>query len=370
MKSGGMMRIVILLYLFLLTALASLALVPIVKHLAFRFNILDQPGGRKIHTVPTPYLGGAAIFISFSCVILFNLLVLYLLSGWGESNALYGYLISKAPLVKQALPKLTAVLIGGSVVFITGLCDDIGGARFSIHWKMLGQIVAAAFAVMMGVRIECMPWQWMDMAVSIFWIFLITNAFNLLDNMDGLSAGVACIAALIFFIVAFVQGQFFMTAVLAVFIGSLLGLLRYNFPPASIFMGDAGSQFIGFILGTLTITTSYVTPISTSLLPVLMPLLILSIPLFDTLSVVMIRISEKRPIYIGDRCHLSHRLVNMGFTGRGAVIFIYLLTLITGLAAILLPSLRIIDSILIFIHTVSVLIMVSIIMYIAGRKKG
>jgi UDP-GlcNAc:undecaprenyl-phosphate GlcNAc-1-phosphate transferase len=364
------MQIIILLYLFLLTAVVSLVMIPIAKRIAFKFNILDQPGGRKVHTTPMPYLGGMAIVISFFCVIIVNVFIIYLISGQGETNALVAYLISKVPLLKRLLPILMAILIGGTIIFITGLFDDLLGDRFSVYWKILGQITAAVVAVMMGIQIDFMPWKLLDIVISLLWIFLITNSFNLLDNMDGLSAGVACIAAFIFCIVTFSQGQSFMAAILAVFAGSLIGFLRYNYPSASIFMGDAGSQFIGFVLGTLTITASYVTPFSTSLLPVFMPLVILSIPLFDTFSVVIIRIYEKRPIHIGDQCHLSHRLVNIGFTRRGAVLFIYLLTTITGLAAMLLPSLQIRDSIIIFTQTIAVLITVSIIMNIAGRKNG
>jgi UDP-GlcNAc:undecaprenyl-phosphate GlcNAc-1-phosphate transferase len=186
--------------------------------------------------------------------------------------------------------------------------------------------------------------------------------------MDGLSSGVAAISSLIFFGLAVIQGQFFMAVILITFVGSLLGFLKYNYHPSSIFMGDAGSLFIGFILSTLTIVASYVTKGSTSLLPALMPVIILSIPIFDTISVIIIRLKEHRPIYIGDKRHLSHRLVDMGFSPRHAVNTIYLLTVAIGLAAFLLPSLSISLSVLVFVQVIIILSIISILMFVGKRN--
>ena len=160
-----------------------------------------------------------------------------------------------------------------------------------------------------------------------------------------------------------------MALILSIFIGSVLGFLKYNYYPSSIFMGDAGSLFLGYILGTLTISASYVTPESASLLPALMPVIILSIPLFDTLSVIIIRIRENRPIYVGDKRHLSHRLVDMGFSPRSAVNTIYLLTFAIGLAAFLLPYLSVKLSILVFVQVITILIIISILMFVGKRNK-
>jgi UDP-GlcNAc:undecaprenyl-phosphate GlcNAc-1-phosphate transferase len=187
--------------------------------------------------------------------------------------------------------------------------------------------------------------------------------------MDGLSCGVAAISAIIFLSVSAYQGQFFIALILSVFIGSILGFLKYNYYPSSIFMGDAGSLFLGYILATLTISASYVTPESSSLLPALMPVIILSIPLFDTISVIIIRVRENRPIYVGDKRHLSHRLVDMGFSSRSAVNTIYLLTFTIGLAAFLLPYLSIRLSILVFVQVIVILIIISILMFVGKRNK-
>jgi UDP-GlcNAc:undecaprenyl-phosphate GlcNAc-1-phosphate transferase len=203
----------------------------------------------------------------------------------------------------------------------------------------------------------------------VIWIVLITNSFNLLDNMDGLSSGVAALSALIFFSITVSQGQFFMALILLIFIGSILGFLRYNYYPSSIFMGDSGSLFLGYILGTLTISASYVTTQSSSLLPALMPVFILSIPLFDTISVVLIRLKEHRPVFVGDKRHLSHRLVDMGFSPRHAVNTIYLLTIAIGLVSFLLPSLSVALSILVFIQIMIIIVIISILMFVGKQKK-
>jgi UDP-GlcNAc:undecaprenyl-phosphate GlcNAc-1-phosphate transferase len=362
------LRLFMFLYLILITLGISLLLVPLAKWAALKFNIMDQPAARKIHFSPTPYLGGAAIFISFYLVIFFHLMLIYYAPRLWQNSLFFSFIHPKLPLLQLVLPKLIGLMAGGMIIFFTGLLDDIFGDRFPLYWKIIGQLTAVALVVLLGIRLEFMPGVVPDMIFTVIWIFMITNAFNLLDNMDGLSAGVAAITSFIFFIIMLQQGQLFMAAILAAFTGSVLGLLAANFHPASIFMGDAGSQFIGFILGTLTITASYVTAGSVSLLPVIVPVIILSIPLYDTISVVIIRILERRPIYRGDQCHLSHRLVAMGFTQRGAVGFIYLLTLITGLAAVLLPALTKSGRILILLQTIAILIMVSIIMYIGGRR--
>jgi UDP-GlcNAc:undecaprenyl-phosphate GlcNAc-1-phosphate transferase len=362
------MRLFIFIYLILVTLGISSILVPVAKKIALKCKIMDKPGGRKIHLSPIPYLGGAAIFISFNLVIIFHLMLIFFAPILWQKSLFFSFIHLKLPLLYMVLPKLIGLLAGGTIIFLTGLLDDIFGNRFPIYWKIIGQLAAALLVVFLGIKTEFLPGIFPDIMVSIIWIFIITNAFNLLDNMDGLSAGVAVITAFIFFMIMLQQGQIFMAAILAVFTGSMLGLLVANFYPASIFMGDAGSQFIGFILGALTITASYVTPDCVSLLPVIMPAIILSIPLFDMISVIIIRMNEKRPVYEGDQSHLSHRLVAMGFTQKGAVGFIYLLTLITGLAAILLPALTIIGSMIILIQIIAVLMMVSIIMHIGGRR--
>jgi UDP-GlcNAc:undecaprenyl-phosphate GlcNAc-1-phosphate transferase len=280
------------------------------------------------------------------------------------------YLYIQYPLLIKTGLKLFAILFGGTIIVTIGLIDDIKGVTFSPLLKLLGQMFAAVLAVFLGIRTTFFPFTWMNYFLSISWIILITNSFNLLDNMDGLSAGVAVISACIFFAITTIQGQFFMTMILAVFIGSILGFLKYNYHPSSIFMGDAGSLFIGYILATLTISASYVIEESSTLLPALMPLWILSIPLFDTISVIIIRIREKRPIYMGDKSHFSHRLVAMGFSQRNAVNLIYLLTITIGLGAFLTPTLSLMGNIIIIFQIILILIVISILMFVGKRTNN
>jgi UDP-GlcNAc:undecaprenyl-phosphate GlcNAc-1-phosphate transferase len=346
-----------------------LLLVPQAKRLAIRWNIHDQPGERKIHQSPKPYLGGIAIYLSFIIVILVNLVLFLVLKDQASFQSNFQFLAAQYSLLIKVWLKLAAILVGATIIVVVGVIDDIDSTLISPKLKLLLQTFAAIIAVYFGVRISFFPLDWIDWTISILWIVLITNSFNLLDNMDGLSSGVAVVSGIIFLCLSAYQGQFFIALILSIFIGSVLGFLKYNYYPSSIFMGDAGSLFLGYVLATLTISASYVAPESTSLLPALMPVIILSIPLFDTLSLIIIRVKENRPIYVGDKRHLSHRLVDMGFSPRSAVNTIYLLTFTIGLAAFLLPYLSINLSILVFVQVIIILVIISILMFVGKRNK-
>jgi UDP-GlcNAc:undecaprenyl-phosphate GlcNAc-1-phosphate transferase len=348
----------------------SLILVPPVRKYAIKKKILDHPGERKIHHVPKPYLGGVAIFLSFTIVLVLNIILYLSLRNDVYIQSYFAVLTSQYSLFLSAWPKLAAIVTGSCLIVAVGVIDDINSKLISPLLKLLLQTAAALIAVYFGVRISFFPFDWMDWIFSIIWIVLISNAFNLLDNMDGLSSGVAGISAFIFFCISASQGQFFMAMILSIFMGSVLGFVKYNYYPSKIFMGDGGSLFLGYLLGTLTISASYVTQQSSSLLPALMPVVILSIPLFDTTSVILIRLKERRPIYVGDKRHLSHRLVDMGFNVPQAVNIIYLLTIAIGLAAFLLPSLPVFLAILVFFQIVIIMIIISILMFMGKRNKN
>jgi UDP-GlcNAc:undecaprenyl-phosphate GlcNAc-1-phosphate transferase len=205
--------------------------------------------------------------------------------------------------------------------------------------------------------------------MTAMWFLLMMNSFNLMDNMDGLSAGVAFISGSILFVFAVQMGQLFVATILAVFLGSLLGFLRYNFPPAKIFMGECGSSFIGYFLGTTAILlTFYRYEKNQSFLPVFAPLVIFSVLFFDTLSVIWIRRKRKLPVFKADKNHLSHRLVSLGMTKKQSVLFIYLLTLCTGIGALLLGSLNIFGGIIILLQVLIIIIIVGI-LELAGRNR-
>jgi UDP-GlcNAc:undecaprenyl-phosphate GlcNAc-1-phosphate transferase len=176
--------------------------------------------------------------------------------------------------------------------------------------------------------------------LTILWIVAISNAFNFLDNMDGLSAGVAAVCTTAFLITAIIIQQWFVAATLALLLGALLGFLFWNFPPARIFMGDGGSLVIGFVLGVLTVRTTYLLPgedFAAGWYSVFAPLIVLAVPLYDLIVVSIIRISRGKSPFVGDTNHFSHRLVARGMSRRTAVLTLYLLTAATSVAAILLP---------------------------------
>lgn len=364
-----MIREIVYFYLLLFSLALSLMFVPAAKRLALRFNIMDRPDQRKNHVSARPLLGGLAIYAAFILVILVHLGG-FLIFGQHPLFVRHLPLIAaQRPALQSLLPQLLAILTSASVMVVLGFVDDRRGVGFPYQVKFAAQILAAALVVALGVQTTFVPGGNVpNILVTILWIVGMTNAFNLLDNMDGLSAGVAIIASAIFLTLCAAQLQFFSAMILATFCGSILGFWRYNFYPASIFMGDTGSLFIGFMLGVLTITTSYVVPGSSSLLPVLSPVLILSLPIFDTASVVFIRWREGRPLFAGDRRHFSHRLVELGMSQSGAVVFVYLVALSIGVGAALLPYLPVWGSVLVLLQTAAIYAMITILMIVARRK--
>jgi UDP-GlcNAc:undecaprenyl-phosphate GlcNAc-1-phosphate transferase len=356
-------------YLFFSAFVFSLLLVQFAKKIAIRYRVLDRPDARKTHRSARPLLGGLGIFGAMLLVIAINVCALVFFQKNAFLQNHFGQLIEQIDYLADAAPKLLAILTGATLMVAVGVIDDVKGEKFRYQYKLLAQFLAAGIVAMSGVHTSFLPFVWLNQLFSIFWIVGITNAFNLLDNMDGLSGGVAAIAAGIFFYICVDQAQFFNAVLLMTLVGSVLGFLRYNFFPAKIFMGDAGSLFLGFMLGSITLTMSYVATEVSSRMPVtiIVPLLILSLPIFDTLSVIVIRWREKRPIFKGDQRHFSHRLVDLGMSQRGAVIFIYLVALSIGVGASFLPYLPSWATVLVLLQTIAIYAMITILM-LAGKK--
>ncbi len=351
------------------TALSA-ALVPLASALARRLGVLDQPGHRKVHETPTPRLGGVAVFVAFSVVVASGHWLVPLLSGIDVAAPWLGdalFVLRQAHLVES---KLVGIVAGASLAFLIGFLDDLLGSRFPVWAKAGGQILAAFFMVAAGVRVSFLPFEWMNIGLTVLWIVGMTNAFNLLDNMDGLSAGVAVVASVVLLINAWGQGQFFVSLILIAFIGSLLGFLFFNFNPASVFLGDCGSLFIGFVMASLTLLERYVTTASSTLFPVLMPVVVLAVPIIDTLTVIVIRVREGRPIYVGDNRHLSHRLHSLGFSKRATVLFIYLATLSLGLGAMSLRTASLGESLLMLVQTAGFIALLLILMFVDRQESG
>jgi len=293
---------------------------------------LDEPGGRKQHAAPR--LGGIAFFVSFTVTVLTGYLLAPYLITFSELRAAFPTFASALSTAHTVQTQLFGLLTGALVIFAVGLVDDVLGERFPVSLKFGGQCVAAAIPVACGIQVEFTGIGLLNVVLSFLWILGISNAFNLLDNMDGLSAGVAVSSSFIFFLNALALGEIFLCLILAAFMGALIGFLRFNLHPARVFMGDCGALFIGFTLSSLTILEAYVSPASSTLFPVLMPVLVLAVPLIDTLSVIVIRLREGRPVYRGDRCHLSHRLVASGLSEPRAVKFLFLMTIALGMGAL------------------------------------
>ncbi|MCG6981588.1 MAG: glycosyl transferase [Deltaproteobacteria bacterium] len=299
---------------FLLAFALSAGLTPLVRKVAIRFGQVAEPREDRWHSRPTAVMGGVAIAISFYLALL-GLLI---------------FLPTAGPLAKY-LPLLVCAFL----VFVLGLVDDM--YSLAPQTKLVGQIIAASFLVFFGFKINWFESYTFNTFFSIFWIVGITNAFNLLDNMDGLSAGIAVISLLFLAAITIINlgggignGHLLL---IALFMGALLGFLLYNFHPASIFMGDGGSLFIGFLLAGLS-THARVFH-STHLLPIIMvPVLILFIPILDTGFVSVMRTLFGRSIARGGRDHSSHRLVAIGLPERQAVLTLYGFSLFGGTVAL------------------------------------
>jgi UDP-GlcNAc:undecaprenyl-phosphate GlcNAc-1-phosphate transferase len=362
------MRLLLYLAIFGETLFLSYLLMPLIIHLASRWKVVDQPGHRKVHHAPKPLMGGVGIFSSFAIVIAGNLIGFMILHGTGWVQEHLVSMVRIFPLFSSAMPRLLLILAGGFFIHLLGLADDIFKDRLSYKLKFAVQFVVVLIVVIGGVRTDFMEDRIMNVLVATLWIVGITNSFNLLDNLDGLTAGVSVISAGILFAVALLQGQIFFAFILCALAGASFGFLIHNFHPSKLFMGDSGSLFLGYMFGTLTVTGSYVVKSSASLLPVLLPILVLSIPLYDTFSVMLIRWREGRPLFLGDKRHFSHRLLELGLSHREAVIFIYLVSFCVGIAAMLLPYVSLAASVLLVLQAIIVYALITIL--IATRRRA
>jgi UDP-GlcNAc:undecaprenyl-phosphate GlcNAc-1-phosphate transferase len=349
---------------FAAAAITSAGLVWPARLIAHRLGIIDNPGARKVHASPTPRAGGIAVFLSF----LFVVAVGYRLTTHLSDLPWIASVLPTSSLVLRdafrVSSKLLAFTLGSTLAFAVGLADDLAGGRFPVWVKIGGQVLGAVILIAAGVTTTFLPYAWMNLVVTLLWLVGMTNAFNLLDNMDGLAAGVAFVASLVLLINAWSLDEVFISLILVAFMGSLLGFLVFNVHPARIFLGDCGSLFIGYAMGSLTLLERYVTHASGLLFPVLMPVLVLAVPLVDTATVVFIRLRERRPIYIGDNRHLSHRLVSLGFTRPRAVSVLYMLTFCLGLGAAALVDATLFQSVLVLMQTAGFVAVVLMLMFV------
>jgi UDP-GlcNAc:undecaprenyl-phosphate GlcNAc-1-phosphate transferase len=289
---------------------------PLVRRVALRLGIIDQPSARKMHVSPIPLLGGVAIYGACIAAVL-----------------LFGN--------RFRLNELVSILVGASLMSFLGVWDD--RRSLSPFPKLIGQFLAAAILVLTGVRIGTFPWEIVNIVVTMGWVVVITNAMNLLDNMDGLSGGIGAAAAIYFLLLAAMNRQYLVGALSAALVGACLGFLVYNFNPASIFMGDAGSLFLGFMLAAVGIKLRF--PDGIEIVTWMVPVLILGLPLFDTTLVVVSRLRRGlNPLTTPGKDHVSHRLVAMGYTRREAVLICYLICAGLGVVALFITQASLVEG--------------------------
>ncbi len=351
------------------SVMASLIFVRFAMRMAVQWDVQDHPIGRKDHAKVTPLLGGLGIYAAFVTVLGAGLAAVYGVSHTMADNDLFALLAQQQPLLQTAFPKLLALMAGATLLLIIGIIDDIHGIDFSPAIKLVAQIVAAAIAVAGGAQSSFLPAPWLNFVFSMAWIVAISNAFNFLDNMDGLSAGIGLICGALFFWLTASQGQYFSALTFSILCGALLGFLWYNRHPARIFMGDVGSLFTGYMFGVLTLTSSYVVSDSTSLLPVIIPIVVLGVPIYDAVTVILIRIRERRPVYVGDQCHISHRLLKLGMSRNQAVLFVHLICIAIGMSALLLPYLSLRLSMFVLVQTILIYLILTLLIRAGSKRK-
>lgn len=307
--------------IFVISFFLTLAGTPLIRRTAMAIGFVDMPAGRKMHREPMPLMGGVAIFggaiIAF--VLIFIIFRLYTLTD-----------------------EVIGILLAISVMAGVGLLDDrTGGLSASV--KLGGQVVAVAILAFFGVRVELTLPLVLNIFLTVVWILTISNAVNFLDNMDGACAGISSVAAAFILLIAAVNGQELVAALAAGILGATLGFLRYNFNPARIFMGDAGSLFLGFLLSVLALELNF--PQNSSFVTWMIPALILGVPLSDLALVTIARLRRGvNPFNTPGKDHLSHRLVRLGFTQREAVLLLYLLGGAFGLVAIFITQASIVEG--------------------------
>jgi UDP-GlcNAc:undecaprenyl-phosphate/decaprenyl-phosphate GlcNAc-1-phosphate transferase len=291
--------------------IASILLTPVVKKLAFKIGATDKPNYRKVHQKIMPRLGGLAVFISF---------ILGVLIIQPESQYHIG------------------IIIGSFIIILTGVFDDM--YEISAKVKLLGQLLAAFSAVFIGgVDVDFinvpffgqLDFGMLSLPLTILWIVGITNAINLIDGLDGLASGVSSIALITIAGMAYIMGNTYVVVIASIMLAATLGFLKHNFHPAKIFLGDTGALFLGYMIAVLSLLGFK----GVTMISLIIPIIILGVPISDTLFAIARRILHKQPLSAPDKSHLHHCLLGLGFTHRQTVLLIYAMAAFFGLAALI-----------------------------------
>ncbi|WP_226670833.1 glycosyltransferase family 4 protein [Metabacillus litoralis] len=299
---------------FILSFAVTVLITPLVKKIAIKIGATDQPNTRKIHKEIMPRMGGLAIFI----------------------GVIAGFLY-----LKPQSPYMTEVIIGAFIIILIGILDD----RFTLpaRYKFLGQLIAAIVVASSGLLVDKFNVPFFETVhlgvwsypVTVLWIVAITNAINLIDGLDGLAAGVSSIAMTSILIMAFADSQIVVIALCTILIGSSLGFLVHNFYPAKIFMGDTGALFLGYSISIISMLGLFK---NLTLFSFVIPIIVLAVPIFDTVFAIIRRFLNKRSIAAPDKLHLHYCLVDLGFSHRTSVLIIYFFSACFGFSAIIFSN--------------------------------
>ncbi len=314
-------------FAFIVAGISSAILTPLVIALAYKIGAVDVPDDdRRVHTEPTPRIGGLAIFLAF--------------------------LISIAIFSDLNSQKMFGLIFGSFVIVAGGLVDDVKG--LNAKTKLVVQIIAAIILYYYGFRVEfftnvsnlnmIVNLGFLSFPITVFWIVGITNTINLIDGLDGLAVGISTIAAITLAYVSFTFGRNETLLLSLIIIGANLGFLPYNFNPAKIFMGDTGALFLGFALAAISIEGVMK---SATVIAIFIPLLALGLPIFDTTFAIMRRIVNKKPLMEADKGHLHHRLLSLGMDQKKAVLMLYLISILLGIGVVLLVNNLVLNTVIV-----------------------
>ena len=305
--------------------LVAFVSLPLWARWCVRTGHVDDPGHRKIHDRPIPLAGGLAVFTGLALPVIAGGIAVWF--GEGDTALMHG--------LGRRATELAAIVLGALGMTILGVLDDKHELRPAV--KFVGQLLIASLVAAAGVRITLFIHNDVfSFTITVLWLLTLINALNFMDNMNGLCAGLGAIAGWCFAVLAAESGQYLVALIALTVVGALAGYLPHNFPNARAFLGDAGSHLVGYLLAVLAILPHFYTPGKPRPLAVLTPLLVLALPLFDLGCVVVIRTLNRKPFYIGDTNHLSHRLVRRGLSKTTAVLVIWLLAAACGSLAVFL----------------------------------
>ncbi len=355
--------------------LCAASLYPI-RRFAARLGLLDRPGGHSTHTLATPLGGGIGIWLGIVVTFAIGTVAVLLAKQSADiQSRLPAGVVPYLDGIWSRAGDLWLLLGAGTVLVALGVADDRRGVN--VWLRLLVEFLVAGFVVyVLGFRLTAfIGISWLTDILSVVWIVAVINSFNMLDNMDGLSGGVAAIIAASMATVmlttpdpATSQPQLFVAALLLVVCGSLLGFLWHNRPPAKIFMGDGGSYLVGFLIAVAMLMATFSGAGELRVHAVFAPLCAMAVPLYDMSTVLWIRVREGRSPFEGDRSHFSHRLVELGLSRGRAVLTIYLVTATCGLAAILLTQVSMLNAVMVLGIVLCMLLLVVILESTGWRK--